>query len=95
MVQKSRGSRSGTRRSLRQKPSRRPAITIFLQKFRKGESVVIYPEPSSQKGMPFIRYKGRVGKVIGIRGKSYLVEIFDGNKKKTLISKPEHLRKVK
>ena len=56
---------------------------------------MIYPEPSSQKGMPFIRYKGRVGKVAGIRGKSYLVEIFDGNKKKTLISKPEHLRKVK
>jgi len=95
MVQKSRGPRSGTRKRLRQKPSRRPAITRFLQKFKKGQKVVIYPEPSSQKGMPFIRYKGRVGTVAGIRGKSYLVEIVDGKKKKTLISKPEHLRKTK
>lgn len=94
MVKKSRGFRSGTRKKLRQKPSRRPAITNYLRIFKMGEKVMLMPEPASQKGMPFPRYKGKVGRVVEIRGKSYLVEIVDGKKKKTIISRPEHLRRV-
>ena len=92
MVKKSRGPRRDTRKKLRQKPSVRPPITKFLRSFKKGDRVLIYPEPSSHKGMPCPRYKGRLGTVLGKRGKSYMVEIIDGKKKKTLISKPEHLR---
>ncbi len=92
MVKKSRGPRRGTRHKLRQKPSRRPTITKFLRTFKTDQKVVIYPEPSSQKGMPFPRYKGRVGTVVGMRGKSYVVELMDGNKKKIIISRPEHLK---
>jgi len=92
MVKKSRGPRRDTRKRLRQKPSRRPTVTKFLRTFKKGEHVVIYPEPSSQKGMPFARYKGHVGTIVGRRGKSYLVEIVDGKKRKTIISRPEHLK---
>ncbi len=94
MVKKSRGFRSGTRKKLRQKPSRRPAITKYLRTFRAGEKVMLMPEPASQKGMPFPRYKGKVGRVVEIRGKSYLVEIVDGKKKKKIISRPEHLKRV-
>ena len=92
MVKKSRGPRRGTRKKLSQKTSRRPTITKFMRSFETGQQVVIYQEPSSQKGMPFPRYKGRVGTVVGRRGKSYLVEIMDGKKKKTIISRPEHLK---
>jgi large subunit ribosomal protein L21e len=63
-----------------------------LRTFKTGQKVVLYPEPSSHKGMPFLRYKGRVGIVTAKRGKSYLVEIRDGGKKKTIISRPEHLK---
>jgi large subunit ribosomal protein L21e len=42
--------------------------------------------------MPFPRYKGKFGKIIGKRGKSYIVEIIDGNKTKKIISRPEHLK---
>ncbi|MCS7105748.1 MAG: 50S ribosomal protein L21e, partial [Candidatus Aenigmarchaeota archaeon] len=56
--------------------------------------VVIAQEPSSHSGMPHPRFKGRIGKVIGKRGKSYIVEITDGNKVKKIISKPEHLKAV-
>jgi len=94
MVKKSRGMRSGTRKKLRQKPSQRPSINKFLQIFEVGEDVVISPEPSSQKGMPFPRFIGRTGVVIGSRGRSYLIEIMDGKKKKMIISKPEHLKKT-
>lgn len=92
MVKKSRGPRRGTRQRLRQKPSKRPTITKFLRTFKKGDRVIIQPEPSSSKGMPFPRYSGRIGIVKGKRGKSYLVEILDGKKRKTIISRPEHLK---
>lgn len=93
-MRKSKGFRSKTRRTLREKPAFRPAINIFLQEFRKGQKVVIFPEPSSQSGMPHPRYKGRVGMIEGKRGKSYIVEIIDGNKVKKIISRPEHLKVV-
>jgi large subunit ribosomal protein L21e len=44
--------------------------------------------------MPFPRFKGIAGKVIGKRGKSYLVEIKDGKKIKQVISRPEHLKAI-
>lgn len=94
MVRKSRGFRSGTRKKLRQKPKERPAITKFLQDFDSGDKVLISPEPASQRGMPFPRYKGAVGIVVGKRGHGYIVEVADGKMKKTIISKPEHLRRV-
>ncbi|MEM5882731.1 MAG: 50S ribosomal protein L21e [Candidatus Aenigmatarchaeota archaeon] len=94
MVKKSRGIRTKTREKLRQKAGYRPTITKFLQEFKEGQKVAIVQEPSSHSGMPHPRFKGRVGKVIGKRGKSYIVEITDGNKIKKIISKPEHLKAV-
>jgi large subunit ribosomal protein L21e len=94
MVKKSRGFRTGSRRKLMQKTAVRPAITKFLQEFRKNQRVVILPEPSSSAGMPHPRFKGKNGKIIGKRGKSYIVEILDGNMVKKLICRPEHLKAI-
>lgn len=94
MVKKSRGFRSKTRKKLRQRARKRATITKFLQKFEIGEKVVIHPEPSSQKGMPFHRFKGRVGEIVNKRGRSYIVKIKDGRKIKQIISRPEHLRRI-
>ena len=93
MTRKSSGFRSGTRKKLRQKLVR-PTITKFLQEFKIGQRVVIALEPSSQKGMPFPRFKGKMGKIIEKRGKSYVVEIKDGNKVKKIVSRPEHLKAI-
>ncbi len=92
MVKKSRGWRQSTRKKLKQRPYYRPPITKFLQEFNEGQNVVISLEPSSHKGMPFPRFNGKSGKVIGKRGDSYIVEIADGNKIKKVISRPEHLK---
>ena len=94
VVRKSKGFRSRTRKKLRREPSLRPTITKFLKEFKKDQNVIIDLESSSQKGMPHPRFKGRVGKIIGKRGKSYIIEILDGNKVKRLISRPEHLKAV-
>ncbi len=92
MVKKSKGFRSGTRKKLEQKV--RPAITRFLQDFDIGQNVVIILEPSSHKGMPFPRFKGKMGKIVEKRGRSYVVKIKDGNKIKQIISRPEHLKAI-
>ena len=92
MTRKSRGFRSKSRFKIIQKPGYRPPITRFLQEFKKDQNVIILQEPSSQKGMPHPRFKGVFGKVLEKRGKSYIVEILDGNKVKKVISRPEHLK---
>lgn len=94
MAQKYRGFRARSREKLTQKPAYRPPITRFLQEFRLNQNVVIIQEPSSHKGMPHPRFKGKIGKIVGKRGKAYIVEILDGNKVKRLISRPEHLKAV-
>jgi len=94
MTRKTRGFRSGTREKLTQKPGYRPAITKFLQEFRNNQSVAIVQEPSSQRGMPHPRFKGKMGKIIGKRGKAYIIEILDGNKVKRLIARPEHIKAI-
>ena len=44
--------------------------------------------------MEFARFHGKIGSVVGTRGKAYLVDIKDGRKAKRLISHPVHLKKV-
>lgn len=94
MTRKSKGVRQRARKTLQQPAGYRPTITKFLQKFDVGQSVVILPEPSSHKGMPYKRFKGKFGRVVQKRGKSYIVEIRDGGKLKKIISRPEHLKGI-
>lgn len=67
-------------------------VTRVIQTFEIGQKVHIVCEPSIQKGMPHHRFHGKTGAVIGQRGRAWLVEISDGNKIKTVISRPQHLR---
>jgi large subunit ribosomal protein L21e len=94
MVQKSKGPRKRTRSLLRIRIRKKTPITRYLQEFEVGSKVVIRPDPSSHKGMPFKRFIGRVGVVIDKRGKSYIIKIKDGKKEKNIISRPEHLKAI-
>ncbi len=88
MVQKSHGSKRGTRRKLRAK---KITITRRLQRFNVGDIVHVDVLPT--KGMPYHRFQGKTGRIVGERGNAYIVEVRDGNKPKTLITKPEHFKK--
>ena len=92
MVKKSRGFRSRTRKKLKRE-KKRSGITRFLQNFEIGEKVVIHIDPSSHKGMPFPRFKGKVGEVIGKRGRGYIIKVINGKVEKKIIARPEHLRR--
>ncbi len=96
MVKAPHGLRQRTRRKLRKRMREKGKISIrrFLQSFNVGDKVAIDVEPAYHKGMPFKRFFGRIGEVIGQRGRAYLVRIRDGGKMKTLIVHPVHLKKV-
>jgi len=94
MVKHSRGYRSRTRKLLRKKPRERGLFPLgrLLHKYEVGDKVTIIIDPSVHRGMPHRRFHGKVGVVTGVRGRSYIVEVMLGNKKKILIVRPEHLR---
>jgi len=92
MAVKSHGPRRKTREKFR-KTGRIP-INRFIKKFNVGDRVVIDIESSSTRGMPFKRFQGLSGKIVEKRGRAYLVEIKDGNKLKTIIANPEHLKEI-
>jgi len=96
MVKRSKGIRSKSRHILRKKPRHRgmSPLTRALQQFEVGDSVNIIIDPAVHHGMPHIRFHGLTGKVQGMQGKSYLIDLRDGNKQKTLVVRPEHLGRV-
>jgi large subunit ribosomal protein L21e len=96
MVKRTRGIRQASRNKLRKdaRDKGMPPINRVLKTFKVGDLVSIRLEPAIHKGMPHHRYQGKIGKVTGTRGSSYLLELKDGDKKKLIISRPVHLVKV-
>lgn len=96
MAKMSKGPRAGTRYKLQRKPRQRglTQITRSLQTFEEGERAVVKIDPSVHKGMPNKRFHGLTGIVVGTQGSCYVVEVKDGDKKKTVVARPEHLKKV-
>lgn len=89
----SKGTRTKTRHKLQKKSRARglSPITKGLQVFESGEKVNIVIDPSVHKGMPFSRFHGLTGTVVGSRGAAYEVNVKSGNKMKMVVARPEHL----
>jgi large subunit ribosomal protein L21e len=92
MGSKSKGPRRGTRKRFRKRG--RVTVNTYMRNFDLGSKVVIDIESSSLSGMPFRRFQGLSGKIVGKRGMAYLVEIKDKNMTKEIIAKPEHLKAI-
>jgi len=95
MVRSSKGFRAGTRKKMKRGLRQKFKSNQFLQEFKAGDKVIIKTEPSSQDSIPHSRLKGKIGEVIGKRGRAYVVKV--GVKKgaratKQVITRPEHLR---
>lgn len=94
MVKPPKGYRHRTRKVFKKSVRERgavPPISRVLVEYKAGDLVHIKVNPAIVKGMPHRRYHGKTGRVIGKRGKAYLIELSVGSKKKTLIIRPEHL----
>ncbi|MEA2089145.1 MAG: 50S ribosomal protein L21e [Thermoproteota archaeon] len=93
-MKKSKGYRAKTRQLLRKKTREKGKIGLsrLLHEYVAGEKVVIKIEPAVHKGMPHRRYHGKIGVVKEKRGRAYVVDVAQGNKIKTIIVRPEHLK---
>lgn len=94
MVTRVGGSRRKTRKKFKKNKNQKGKIKIseFFKEFEKGDKVILDAEPSYQKGMYHGKFHGKSGKITGKQGDCYKVEIKDGNKTKTIITHPIHLK---
>jgi large subunit ribosomal protein L21e len=96
MVQRIGGSRRKSRNKFTKHYRRKGKISLtqFFQKYNEGEHVALNAEVSYQKGMYLARMHGKIGRILGKQGTCYKVGIADGNKDKTIIVHPVHLRRL-
>ncbi|MDH7593247.1 MAG: 50S ribosomal protein L21e [Methanomicrobiales archaeon] len=88
------GPRKKTRYLL-QKPLRQRGlfpVTRLIQRFEVGQKVHVIIDPSVHKGMPHRRFHGRTGTIVGQRGRAWVLEVPDGDSKKIVIARPQHLK---
>ncbi len=95
MVTKSHGKRARTRKKLSKSKREKFKVTKYLKAFEVGSYVAVVIDPSSHKGMPHPRFHGLTGRILGKRGNAYIVEVRDGNKRKQIFARPEHLKEVR
>jgi len=69
-------------------------LSGYFKQIEDGKKVSVSRELGVRAGFPK-RILGKSGKVIGSRGKFKLVEIKDGDKTKTFIIHPVHLKLLK
>ena len=69
------------------------SLSSYFKKVDDGAYVALVTDLGVRASFPK-RMKGMSGKVSGSRGKFKLVEIKDGNKLKTLVVHPVHLKKL-
>ncbi|MBR9707450.1 MAG: 50S ribosomal protein L21e [Candidatus Diapherotrites archaeon] len=93
MAKKTHGSRVKSRRKLKKRDLTR--VTDLIREFAIGTRALIKIDSSVHYGQPHPRFHGRVGAVTGKQGRSWLVEVVDGGKKKQIISASAHLKPSK
>jgi len=93
MGRRAKGFRHKSRVLLKRKPRERgkTGLSKILHDYSDGEKVVVKIDPSVHKGMPHRRYFGKVGVIVERRGRSYVVNVTQGDAVKELIIRPEHL----
>ncbi|MEM2118748.1 MAG: 50S ribosomal protein L21e [Candidatus Bathyarchaeia archaeon] len=89
----SKGYRTGTRHLMTKEPREHGKIKLskLLQEYQTGDRVIIKIDSSVQKGMPHRRFHGKIGTITEKRGRSYVVNVSQGEATKTITVRPEHL----
>ncbi len=89
------GLRRKTRHKLKKNVRTKGKISLrrFFQRFNEGDKVYLSAEPAVQKGLFHPRFHGKAGTIKSKQGTNYYVQIKDGNKTKTILAHPIHLKK--
>lgn len=91
MVKRSKGTLSTYTRKVKSKG--KVGMTGIFKEFNTNDKIVIDLK-AGFSGMPHPRYRGKHGVIVNKQGNAYVIEIKDGDKKKTLISYPVHLKRI-
>lgn len=95
MVKAPQGLRHRTRRIMKKGIREKggvPPLSRILIEYRVGDKVYIDVDPAIHGGIPHRRYIGKVGTIVGVRGRALEVELKVGSKSKKLFLLPEHVR---
>ena len=68
-------------------------LSKYFQKLSEGTRVAVVRDLGVRAGFPK-RIIGKTGKITGVRGTYNIVELKDGNKTKSFIIHPIHLKKL-
>ena len=95
-MKRSKGQRQGTRFIASRSKTERSRLNIdrIIHEYSEGDRVAIVIDGGQQKGMPNRRFQGKTSVISGKQGAAWVVTIKDGNKTKTVVARPEHLRNV-
>ena len=88
MPQKSYGKMRRSRKKMTNPP--KPTLSDLLRKFNVGDKVHVVLRSSGSFQHP--RFHGKTGTIMAKTGRSYLVEVKDGNLMKKINLEPEHLK---
>ena len=94
---KSQGFRRKTRKLFRKNPRKRGKLSLsrLLKEYNAGDKVIIKIDSGIHKGMPHRRYQGKMATILNKKGKSYEVNVAQGDSIKKLYVRPEHLQEYK
>jgi ribosomal protein L21E len=68
-------------------------LSKYFQEFKTGEKVAIVREHTLNPSVPK-RFQGITGVIKAERGNAYVISIYTGGAKKTIILKPSNLKKI-
>jgi len=93
-MKRSKGQRMGTRsiRGRRKSEKSQLHIARVMHEYNEGDRVAIVLDGGQQQGMPHRRFHGRTGFIQSRQGRAWVVAVKDGNMRKTVVARPEHLR---
>ena len=97
MATRTHGTRQGTRSILKKKKSEKGRVFInrVMHPYAEGDKVCIVLDGAQQTGMPHRRFQGLTGTIVQAQGKAFVIKVVQGNKEKTVVARPEHLRPAK
>lgn len=90
---KARGKRSKTRDMMRRR-GKKLSPTKLLKDFPAGSTVQVRINSSHHSGMPFRRFQGLSGKVLGKQGRAFVVSVLLGDQPRKLIVTASHLKEL-
>ena len=94
MTRRSSGIFSGkTRHLARHHIPSRLSVSDKIKRFKVGDNVAIVPK-GNFRNIPHPRYKGKIGRVIEVRGSAYVVQVRILNSTKKLVVPALHLERV-